>query len=165
MKLLLITMSIRFTTTEGDVIVPKIWASRWNTLANLLVDFPEQDVIEVPYTYTDKNELEQWEVLNLAMDVDSIVQDASSVLNVVDFMHATSLDWSNCCNIDDKLPDFVREELYAHLGRRVREEGVKYPYQNKQIQSLRIEQEVEFSCLLKIALLPSPLLFLLRRMT
>ena len=79
MKLLLVTMSIRFTTEEGDVTIPKIWATRWQTLVDLLVDFPEQDTVGVPYTYTSKKELEQWEMLNCDMDqdYDKVVWNAS----------------------------------------------------------------------------------------
>src|SRR5437899_2942696 len=146
-------MSIRFTTIDGVVEVPKIWANRWQTLKNLVDEFSDQDVVEVPYTYTDKKVLEQWDTLNLAMDVQNVEVhwDASQLWKVVEFMDPVDSSWSDSCDIDDKLEDKVRKVLYEHLGRRIRKEGAKspaylrYPWQRMEIQQERKEQTVNYS--------------------
>ena len=149
-------MSIRFITSEECPSIPKTWSSRWDTLQNLVDEFPEQDLIEVPYTYGSLDELKEWIKLNKSMDKPSVLSaidsdqsmdestvtcDVSSVWKVIDFMCPASIEWLKYCNIDVHLKDEVRKELYHDLGRIVREEGVLHSYQKSEQRNLVVDRD------------------------
>lgn len=124
---------------EGKrLIVKGEWINRWEALSNVV---SEMGARELNWTLNSTTEMQQWIKLNKMMDAgysqfnprinrlhDVDLIDLTKVWRVVDNMIPLNDSWLTYVLIDDSLPILEKRKWYMRLGRYVRSNRIRLPY-------------------------------------
>lgn len=106
--------------------VPEAWVSRWTFISDIYHELGERSV---KWTYSPLREVEDWVLLNRAMDNKNTTHiPLSSIWATIQFMNPTDTSYLRHLIIDPALPDPVRKRLLGELGSSIRQAGKRPQY-------------------------------------